>query len=306
MKRLFPFILVLIAFASCKVEKTELVLNLEMGKTYRQVMSSKVTMGQDINGQHMDIKMTVAGEMAFLVKSFEKSLYELDVTYESLSMEMEGPQGKLAFNSENIIEENMVSQLLAALKNTPFTIVVDQSGKVNDVNGINKLFDALVEKFPDIPSFQLKPIKEQLMQSYGEEAFIESFELATAIYPENPVAEGDQWSIETNLKSGISSRMKTDYSFMGSDEKYNLIQGESIITPIENEVAPENNESPILMKLSGMMTSDIKVNKNTGWIVEAKIFQDLSGTAHMKPSPQSPEGMSFPMTMKSETVIRDK
>jgi len=63
---------------------------------------------------------------------------------------------------------------------------------------------------------------------------------------------------------------------------------------------------PVSMELNGSMTSDIKVDKESGWIVEAKIFQDLSGTAHMQASPQSPEGMSFPMTMKSETVIRNK
>jgi hypothetical protein len=304
MKKLFPIIVILVAFASCKVEKTELLLNLEQGETYHQVMSSKITMGQDINGQHMDIKMTIAGKMAYLVKSFEDSLYNIEVTYESLSMEMEGPQGKLTFSSEIISEDDMVSKMLSTIKDVPFTIEINRIGKIKSVKGIAKLFDGIFDSFPEIPKAQLQPVKEQLMQSYGEEAFKGNFEMATYIFPDRAVVKGDQWKIETNLMSGISAIMKTDYTFIGSEEEQHMIHGVSVITPIKNDNSSVN--IPVTMELSGTMTSDIKIDKESGWIVEAKIFQDLSGIAHMQATPQMPEGMSFPMTMKSETVISDK
>jgi hypothetical protein len=53
------------------------------------------------------------------------------------------------------------------------------------------------------------------------------------------------------------------------------------------------------------LSADFIVNKKSGWIVEARINQDVKGTAQIKDNPKIPGGMSIPMSIKGETEITD-
>jgi hypothetical protein len=55
--------------------------------------------------------------------------------------------------------------------------------------------------------------------------------------------------------------------------------------------------------MKGTMVSDIKADKATGWITESKIKQSIAGTVAIKDNPDAPGGITFPMSMVSETVI---
>jgi hypothetical protein len=42
------------------------------------------------------------------------------------------------------------------------------------------------------------------------------------------------------------------------------------------------------------------VDKISGWIIEAKIKQDIQGDVYIKGNPQMPDGMKIPMIMKND------
>ena len=63
---------------------------------------------------------------------------------------------------------------------------------------------------------------------------------------------------------------------------------------------------PMKYDMSGSMSSEIKVDKETGWIIEATITQEITGDAYIKENPQIPEGMKIPMTMINEMTIRNQ
>jgi len=82
-------------------QQTELKLTLEKGKTYKQVTQSVATIVQEVGGQKMTITAGISGVMTFLVTGVSSSGYDMEVRYESLTMSMELPQGKMEFSSEN-------------------------------------------------------------------------------------------------------------------------------------------------------------------------------------------------------------
>ncbi len=55
--------------------------------------------------------------------------------------------------------------------------------------------------------------------------------------------------------------------------------------------------------LAGKSTSRIKVDKESGWIREARIEQNIKGTSTIQANEQIPDGMSIPMTISSKTEI---
>lgn len=58
--------------------------------------------------------------------------------------------------------------------------------------------------------------------------------------------------------------------------------------------------------MNGTMISDIKVDKKTGWVLEAKITQDITGEAQVKGNAQMPDGLTLPMTIKTEILNTSK
>ena len=305
MKKIINLILAAIIFASCHAQQTELGLNLELGKEYRQLTDSKATIIQDINGQKMDMVMTIVGSMSYLVKNVIEGDYEMEVKYESLSMSMQLPQGTMEFSSEKNDEQDIFSTILAEMKNKPFQIKMTKSGKIKEVRDIELLFESAFGKFSQIPENQMAQIKTQWMKSYGEEAFKGNIEMVTAIYPDKPVNKGDSWVIKTKLESGMSADLTATYSYAENNSDYYLIVGDSKIATIDKDAYVESNGMPMKYDLTGNMSSEIKVDKVSGWIIEAKIKQDIQGDVYIKGNPQMPEGMKIPMVMKNDMTYTD-
>lgn len=303
MRKIYTLALTILFLTFAQAQKTTLSLKLETGKEYKQKTDSKVTIEQDVSGQKMSIAMNIKGSMSYLVKSFENSNYDLEVEYESLSMIMDMPQGKMEFSSENKDSEDVFSKIVVEMVNKPFQVIMTNTGKIIKVNGIETLFDTAFEKFPQIPEAQLNQIKAQLMNAYGEKAFKGNIEMISSVFPKNPVIVDESWVINTKLESGFAADVTTTYTFKEENQDYHLIIGSSKIKTTDKDAYIKTNGMDMKYDLTGAMTSEIKLDKTSGWIIEAKMDQKIQGDAHIKENEQIPNGMKIPMIIKSETVI---
>lgn len=303
MKKNFNLILASIILTSCQAQQTELKLLLEKGKEYKQISNTKATIIQDFDGQKMNMDMTVKGTMSYFVKEVNENDYEMDVKYENLSMTMQLPQGTMEFSSDKKNENDIYSMILAEMINNPFQVKMTKRGKITEVKNIESLFDSAFSNFSQIPENQIIQIRAQLMKAYGGEAFKGNIEMVTAIYPDKSVVQGESWEINTKLESGMSANMTTTYTFKENNSNYYLIVGDSKIVTADKNAYTEFNGMPMRYDLTGNMLSEIKVDKITGWIIEANISQNISGDVYIKSNPQMPNGMKIPMVMKNETIF---
>ncbi len=286
-----------------QAQKTKLALNLDSGKTYTQSTEAKATVEQDVYGEKMKIVMNIKGDMSYLVTSIEGDSYHMEVRYESLSIDMEMPQGKNSFSSEKDDETDIFSTILKEMTGHPFQITMTNTGKITEVKNAESLFDAAFDKFPNIPEAQLNQLKTQINQAYGAKAFKGNIEMATSIFPDKPVKKGESWTIETQLESGMAADMTTNYTYVESDKSHHVIRGESVIKTADKDAYIEANGMPMRYDITGSMNSEIKVDKKTGWIIEANINQEMSGDAHIKENPQLPDGLTIPMVLTTKTKI---
>jgi hypothetical protein len=306
MRKIFILVMFTIVLISGQAQKTTLTLNLEKGKEYRQVTYSKATIIQDFNGQKMSIVMIIEGEMSYTVVTVNPSDYDLEVKYERLSMKMELPQGKMEFSSDKNDKQDIFSTMLSKMTGNSFNVKMAKNGKVIEVKNIESRIESLFEDFTDIPENQLAQLKAQMTKAYGAEAFKGNIEMVTAIFPGEPVNKGDKWTIKTNLESGMAALMTTEYEFTDLGSDYAIIKGNSVIETEDKDAYIESNGMPMKYDMSGSMSSEIKVDKETGWIIEATIQQEITGDAYIKENPQIPEGMKIPMTMINEMTIRNQ
>lgn len=303
MKTIFTLILTVFVLTSYQTQNSDLSLKLEKGKEYKQITNSKTTIIQEVNGQKMNMVMTIKGTMTFLVKDITENGYNMDAKFEELSMSMQMPQGLMEFSSEKNDANDIFSTILGAMKDKAFGITMSKTGKITDVKNVEALWSTAINTFDQLPEMQKEQIKAQIMKAYGGEALKGNIEMVTAIYPDSPANRGDKWTINTKLESGMSANMTTDYEFAELTSEYALIKGKSTIVTADKDAYIESNGMPMKYDLTGSMDSEIKVDKNTGWIIEATINQKIEGDTYIKENPQLPNGMKIPMTMINDMVI---
>jgi len=304
MRKLLQFVIALLLITPSKSQTVHLALNLQKGERYDHIQNSKVSVNETVNGQEIEIVMTVYAKTAYFIKDITDQFYSIEVSYKNMNLKMQLPQGTMQYSSSKKDTSDLVSTLLSNMTNKPFYIQINKTGKVQQITGFDSLLDNLVKKM-NVPEIQKQAFKDQMIKAFGAKAMKGSIETVTSIFPDKPVAKNDHWIINTKLESAMSANLQETFEYKGSTDSTSLIHGEGKIQTANKDAYIETNGMPLKYDLAGTLTSDFIINKKSGWIVEARINQEVKGTAQIKDNPKIPGGMSIPMTIKGETEIRD-
>jgi uncharacterized protein YajQ (UPF0234 family) len=303
MKNALTIAFTLLISIGCFAQKEKVELNLTKGQTYVQRMVTDMTIGQTVAEQQLDIKMTMNAKITYRVINVMDSVYDLEVKYENLSMKMGMPTGEMNFDSEKKDANDMMSTMLSSMKNNPFNLKMTKSGHVIDVKNIENLFN--FDKFTELTQAQKDQFKTQLSESYGEKTFKSNMESSMAIFPKGKVGKGDKWTVNGKLESGMSADIVTVYELKEIMPDYFVISGQSSINTLSKEYIQKSGMD-MRYDLKGTMTAEIKIDKKTGWIIESKMNQDISGITEIKDNERMPGGMKIPMKLVNKITVTDK
>ena len=306
MKKLILILIAAFTFATCYAQKHTLSLNLEKGRTYTQKMTSNSTIVQSISGQQLDTKITIIGMIAYQVIDIQNAVYDMEVSYKSLAMNLSLPTGSQQYSSDKTDESDIMSTILRAMIDQPFVIKLSKTGTVLEVKNIESLFAHMFDKFPQLSEAKQQQLKTQLMQSYGDKAFKGNLEMCLAIFPDLPVAPGDSWRVYTQLESGMAASLNTTYTLKEMQESTYRIGGTSEMKTADKDAYVETNGMPLRYDMAGTMLSEIKVDKKTGWVIESLVEQEMDGTAYILDNPGLPGGMEIPMTLSTRLSVTEK
>ncbi len=261
-------LLLVIFTVNLQAQKFSLRMNLVKGTTYYQNTSGEMVIKQHIQDQDIAINMIITGKMSYKVTKIDDGVYDMEVRYLNMAFSMDMPGGKMEFSAE---KDDTFSLMLKALIDKPFGMKLTAQGRVTELTGLNALFDKMMDGF-DVDEMQKAQLKAQLEQSYGEGAIRKNFETTFSFFPENPVGIGEKWTVKTQLDGGLTADIKTTYELKSVSGDYYILSGNANITPSKSD-----DSGKVLQDVSGTMTSDIKLNKATGWVSSAKINQIVDG-----------------------------
>jgi hypothetical protein len=306
MKKFYPALITCLLFSYGAVaQKMALQLNLVKGNTYYNISRSAATINQTIQGQAMEINMVIAGKTSFTVTGIRDSLYDMQVKYDSLNLQMQLPNGNLNASTEGSAAD-IFSAILAKLKSKPFLLVMSKTGRVQSVSGLEAIFNEIINGFPNVPAEQKAQASNQMMQSFGEKAFKGSIELYTYIFPAGKVAKNEKWVIDSELQSNISAKVHTVYSLKDVTPQHYIIEGIATIGTDDKNASVKLNDMPVKYNLAGTMNTMIQADRKTGWINEATVKQTIKGNTQIMDNPKLPGGMLIPMTITGTTSISNK
>lgn len=308
MRKFLISVLVIILFQVAFGQKQKLGFNLAVGKIYYQTMHSSTNIElQNENGPKVNMDFTASGEVAFTITELKGNIYNITACFRQISSLTKLPFiGHEGFNSDEKNEMDTFSNISKAIINKQFFIKMTTLGKIVEVKNIGSIVKHALEKFPKLSIEKRLEFKGQFTQSFGEDVFKHNFEMITAIYPNNPVAKGDTWTIRREIKSRPKEAYVSIYELKGKFGSYNLIVGNgNIETPKEDDYKPING---MLIKHNQTETvsSSFQVDSKTGWIIDAKIKDVISGNTEMKPNPKLPKGMTQKMSVLMELMYSSK
>jgi len=303
MKKLLLVSILFISYTTVFAQKTTLALNLTQGNTYYMVTSTNMAISQTINGQMQNVNTSLTAKMAFTVTAVKDTSYAMQVKYDRLGMQMELPTGTMSFESDKNDKNDIFSTIMQNMTNKPFSIVMSKTGKVLSIGNTEALSRGLFDNVAQLNDEQKAQFREQLMKSFGPDAFKSNIEIGTAVFPNVKVAVNDTWSVKNHSEDGMQTKMTTIFTLNEVTASAYMVHGESVISPRNANEYTEMNGMPMKYNVNGTSQYDLKIDKESGWIAEARINQVIKGNVEIKDNPKLPGGMIIPMTITDDQTI---
>lgn len=303
MKKLLLVTILFISYVTCFAQKTTLALNLIQGNTYYMVTSTNMAISQTVNGQLQNVNTSLTAKMAFTVTAVKDTSYAMQVKYERLGMQMELPSGTMSFESGKNDRSDIFSTIMANMTEKPFSIVMSKTGKVLSISNTEALSKGLFDNVAQLNDEQKAQFREQLMKSFGPDAFKSNIEIGTAVFPNVKVAVNDTWSVKNHSADGMQTKTTTTFTLNEVTASAYMVHGESVISPQNVNEYTEMNGMPMKYNVNGTSQYDLKIDKESGWIAEARINQVIKGNVEIKDNPKLPGGMIIPMTITDDQTI---
>ena len=308
---IFVYVLVLsaVVFAAGQ-DKVDLKLRLKAGEKHEMKMTQNQNIAQTMNGTEQKMTHTQEMVMGFDCLSVDANgVMDVEITYKSIKMTMEGPMGRMEFDSANPKpidpnrpDQQMVAAMVSAMAGSKLQMKMTPTAKTSDIRGIKEMLAKIKEKMMGSnPEMQRMDIFDKM---FDEKQVKEMTSSMMGAFPAEPVAAGDTWydTISMNFIMPID----IDTTYMLKQRKDGIAYIDSVAKmdmgdsskPLE--IDPNNKVS---MQISGTMNATSEVDEKTGLARKSNITMNFSGVMKMGGNPQMPEGMTMPMTITGNAVV---
>ena len=306
MKYIYGLLLLCITASSSIAQKVKPQLNLKKGNTYYMISSASSAIVQTLNSEENSLTLVFTLKMAFKVIDIKDTVYNMEVSYQSIDMKIQTGGKSIEMNSLKPDSLDIPSSFAAAMMNQTFNISLTKKGKIQSVDNIEKIINGVFEKFPKIDQEKRDQLKKQFQQSFGADAFKGSLEMGTAIFPPGAVSKDDKWTVHTSTAAPTKADVQTVYQLTDITPEFYLIHGDGTLATDKDAKPGEINGMPMKYDLNGSLLTDVKIDRNTGWISEVKSKQVMKGSIEIQDNPKLPGGMTIPMTFNTDIVTTDK
>ncbi len=294
-------LLLLFAFCSSVLATAQyqITYNLKKGQTYPQNQLVTSEQSQVINGAPQDITTIVKTKSDYLVTDIIDDVYHIQIMVNSMSTTTKTPMGSQIMDSEGALS-NPMNKLLSNIIENPIKITMNNKGEILTFDNSAQLNN--MTKEIDLPELQLAQLEAAMKDQMSAEKQMATYNLLTKIFPENEINVGDTWEKAATINSISQFETVTTFQLDSVTEDFYIITAKADIK------SPEDASMDMMglkakVDLAGPLTATYSVNKNTGWINNAKTEQQLDGSMTVEKSEMMPQEMKITMKTKTTMII---
>lgn len=302
---LLAFLLIL---SSCEkkevLDKINLQLKLEKGKTYDQLLTIKQNMGSEVKGQDLQMQQTMQFGFNFKVEDISSDgLTSMTCTYSSIKFEMNMGDMKVSYDSQNPEqEENPMGKIFESFLNKTFNIKFTPKMEVKEISGMNEILNSFIETL-ELNDIQKTQVKEQFSRQFSDDAMKESFQSSFNIFPDKPIGVGDTWIDTLDFSKMLPIRVITTYTVKERKDGKMTLEFNSAIETNKEAITSLNNQAKVDYKISGTMTGTSIIDEATGWTLNSSIVQKINGSITTEIEGQTIES---PINIESNITLEQK
>ena len=250
--------------------QASLYYSLEKGDKFviEQIAEQLIT--QKIEGQVHEMENKISGLMEFNVANVEEEQFELEMLFLNLRMQMtSSQQGELMnVDASNVVEGDIQSKIFNSLLNVPISLILNKSGDVLEVNGVDSLIVRMTNASGLTDADSRNMLTQSLQKEFGSEALSNSFEQMTYFYPDQQDSSMKTW---VNEYSGKLSA-KNSWTLEKATDSLNLITGVA-------DIVLNINEGGTSMLLNGSQQTSIETDVNSGFLRDMSVDGIAEGIA---------------------------
>jgi len=266
MKKTTITLIVLVIFAlfsatSSFTQEYQLVYNLKTGDSFTLVASSKMLTKMDMMGQSVEIPIEMEFSFALKTLGFADGAYSLETVYKRMKMQSKSQFMAMAYDTDDSDDTGQLAEAGKALRsiiNVPFTVKVDKHGKLLEVQGLDKLQDALKEAIGESGNPMLLQLIEQ---QFSEKQNTENLQTFLLEYPERSLQIGDTWEIEKeSLAGGLNMKIKFVQTLTAVENGVAVISASSVIDSQKSTIkTPQGDvEATLLGNAEGTIRASLE------------------------------------------------
>lgn len=280
-------------------------LNLQKGDRYLMHSNINVVTTVETPDKKMELRMTMAPDIAFYVIRETADGYEMGLSYERFILSVVTPLvGKdIAIDtdsitykdslSENTTQEGLLKQfgvMLKLMTGRSLSISVSKSGKVLNIGDFSAIMKPAAEylsrqlaqsKLPADSIAKIKTKQTKLLKQADPKA---SFEKSFIVFPDQSVKAGNTWENVSSLNGDTLHKVINTWRLVSiTDDEY-VIESVSKFAPN----APTDGFLGMLFKTEiGDNNSQYHLDRKSGWIksAEGKMLMTISMPGSMDSKP---------------------
>jgi len=232
--------------------------NLEKGRSYAYEIALGIA--QEMQERKMNTGMN--WKYTIQVINDKGSLKTLKVTYDRIGMSMDMGGQKMEFSSDSPAGDpsnplNMVTNLFSAMKGKSFTMKVDASGEIKEVNGIDQLGEELVTGL-SLPAASKDRMLQSFRSKFNENDVKETFSQTFSMLPNKKVKPGDSWERESMTRVGpAKGRLLTVYTVRSINGNIVKLSGKGRLQSENGNVTGTQNSSLVLDADNGLILQNV-------------------------------------------------
>ncbi|OHB58147.1 MAG: hypothetical protein A2Y12_07740 [Planctomycetes bacterium GWF2_42_9] len=302
---------VLLATVCFAADKVDLKLRLKAGDSHEMKMVQVQDITQNMSGMEMKVKQTQEMVMTLDCTGVDANgNMDLKMGYKSVKMSMEGPMGKMAYDSDNPNtigpnsppQDKMMAGLFSAMVGSQFQMKVKPTGEVTSMTGLSDMMQKVKEKLKATP--EAAAAEGVLDKMFDEKQMKELTGNMMNMYPAEPIAVGDSWYDIKSINFMMPIDIDTTYMLKSVKDDTAIIDTVAKLDMGDpNKPIVSDPNMKMSMQMAGTINGTNEVDLKNGLTKNGDMTMNFSGIMKMEGNPQMPEGMTIPMSIKGTATV---
>lgn len=227
-------------------KSVELKYDLSQGDKYEYKLEIDQDIVFDAGGQTMALDQLMNFRMTSNIDEKNGDEYRISTTVDAIKMTQSIFGMQITYDSEdpNSMQNPMAAKIGEEMNNiigSDYTMTMDERGHVTDVDASDVSNDELINNISSGSNF--------------------------AIYKEGSVSIGETWGGDVTPLDNSDMKVSMQYTLL-------KLSGKEATLGL-NGTIKANNIDDQEMKMNGTMTGEMKVDVNTGWMIESVLNQEI-------------------------------